>query len=395
MACWLREGPWLLGALCGLAAAMEVDEVDALAGPLARPGPVDGPRLLAERLVAVDGAEPVDGQGPLAGDGEEPPPVEGAAARQRRQLQYEVLEEKSFHHTALPSRAEHPLPLSDLIRAAARLWAVERQEVLGEFRSPQQTLHGCRTVARCLRHEACEVFWRFTGHWNMEQDAFRVLVDKSIGGHSEAARVARNPQRQERRSCQPTVEERARVLRACDTLAQQGLPVTASGVSVLLGEERVAGHAVVEIVKWRRHKFGASTEAFYASMQSFEAFTNERRGDASTLKFVKVTATATDFRWVAAVTPFLDLLASLNAARRLGTLCVTADYTFGLCHMGFSYALINAVVWRRLGGRNRRSAWPLVVMCSPRERSMCYKQGFEVLLSELARRQLPVPAQCH
>lgn len=182
------------------------------------------------------------------------------------------------------------------------------------------------------------------------------------------------------------------MLRACDELAEQGLPVMAGGVSVLLGAERVAGSALVELVKWRRRKFGASTEAFVASMQSFEAFTNERRGDASTLKFMNVTATATDFRWVAAVTPFLDMLASLNAARPLGTLCVTADYTFGLCHMGFAYALINAVVWRRLGGRNRRSAWPLVVMCSPKERNMCYKEGFEALLGELARRELPVPA---
>ena len=73
-------------------------------------------------------------------------------------------------------------------------------------------------------------------------------------------------------------------------LSEQGLCVSATGVAVLLGEERVACNAVVEIVKWRRQKYGACAEAFYASMESFVAFANARRGDGCTLKFAKVTA---------------------------------------------------------------------------------------------------------
>ena len=79
----------------------------------------------------------------------------------------------------LPQPGELPVPLSTLVREAARLWCQQSGEKVGDFRTHRLSpLDTTRTVAQCFRHEDCETFFQFTGRWDA-QEKYCLVVRKS------------------------------------------------------------------------------------------------------------------------------------------------------------------------------------------------------------------------
>ncbi|OLQ09073.1 hypothetical protein AK812_SmicGene7372 [Symbiodinium microadriaticum] len=74
---------------------------------------------------------------------------------------------------------ELPVPLNTLVREAARCWSKLHGQKLGDWRTPRLSPMGAaRTVAQCFRHEACECFYEFTGHWKSDEK-YCLVVRKS------------------------------------------------------------------------------------------------------------------------------------------------------------------------------------------------------------------------
>jgi 2,4-dienoyl-CoA reductase-like NADH-dependent reductase (Old Yellow Enzyme family) len=197
--------------------------------------------------------------------------------QKRRRLQYELLADASFHKSQLPTDDDWPTPDQDVVRQAARLWARQAKEEVGDFRSPR-CLAGDRvqTVARCWKHEECEKWFRFTGKWTDEKSAFQVRIAQS-GEHTSKPRKARVGKRIETEACQVTVEE-SRILAAADALAERNVAITPANVAVQMGRERVAGPALVNVIRNRKRKFGEQAEIFYCSAESFREYADEMLG---------------------------------------------------------------------------------------------------------------------
>ena len=196
----------------------------------------------------------------------------------RRRLNYEMLAEKTFPTSQLPADDDWPLPIKAVLRFAARLWAKGAGEVVGDFRSPlPKAGDRTQTVARCFQCDACEKFFQFTGQWKDDKSAFRLEVAQA-GEHSGRPRKARKARCGEREECQVTVEERNRVLAAADALAARSVAITPSNVAVQMGRDRVAGPALVEILRNRKRKYGEKAEVFFCSAESFQEYADQMLG---------------------------------------------------------------------------------------------------------------------
>ncbi|CAE7948626.1 unnamed protein product [Symbiodinium sp. KB8] len=101
---------------------------------------------------------------------------------------------------------ELPVPLNTLVREAARCWSKLHGQKLGDWRTPRLSPMGAaRTVAQCFRHEACECFYEFTGHW--KSDEKYCLVVRKSGECHDNPRQARRARSEAQNAKQPTTEQ--------------------------------------------------------------------------------------------------------------------------------------------------------------------------------------------
>ena len=272
-------------------------------------------------------------------------------------------------------------------RTICRRWARAAEQCIGDLTSPREGPDGSRTVvARCYRCEQCEYWYRLTGLW--QGDVYTLNVSTS-GEHAERAR-RRKATTLGRETCQPTAEDIRKFDAVCDGLLERNQVITAAKVAILLGQNRIAAPQLRELVR-RRKRLGGSTAMLAASSQCFQAFVQETNGAGASLRFVNVVAEQNQFSWMAVCTPFWELLEALQPVKW----ALTADFTHSLALQGYMVAFVSALVHRRLGGRCRRTAWPLVVVLRHREKTAAYREAFQVVLEECRRRQLESPSQLH
>lgn len=315
----------------------------------------------------------------------------------RRRHNFQKLASESYHKSVFGPDSELPAPVRDTHRDAARRWAKENEIAVADFSSPRAKPEGYHyTVAQCNACVDCSAWFRFEGSWNSTQDAFQLTVHQSgvCGGQPKKARKARVAQRED---CQPTVEDVRRFHLACDELCKGSLKITPSAVAVRLGKEnRIAATALKNLVKSRKKSCGPMTRRFIESVETFLEYSESRRDDgAGELHFHKVCARRDAFKWVATLPSFWKLLEDQKNEKGFQSWCVTSDFTHRLSIQGYQVGFLSAIVFRRLGGRSRRTSWPLVAMCEPRERTSAYADAFEVVVQQCTARGLPIPSQLH
>ena len=126
----------------------------------------------------------------------------------RRCHVWTAVEECDLNSAQLPQAGagELPVPLNTLVREAARCWSKLHGQKLGDWRTPRLSPMGAaRTVAQCFRHEACECFYEFTGHW--KSDEKYCLVVRKSGECHDNPRQARRARSEAQNAKQPTTEQ--------------------------------------------------------------------------------------------------------------------------------------------------------------------------------------------
>ena len=281
------------------------------------------------------------------------------------------------------------------LRGVARQWAELRSERLGQFRTPRllPTLQ-FETTVRCAKHVGCHcgtgVVWRFRGRW--EETEYRLHVS-SAGEHNGPVRTLTRS----RSAASPTlsVEDHQHVTEAAEFLLEKGLKPTPSAVAVRLkaaGHKRVADKPMRSVLRWRQQQFGNATAEFLRSEERFESFASQYKDpDAGPIAFSFLDVRA--FSWVVLCVSFFELLQQQHESGLLSAFCITADFTFNLELMGYSYGIIAMIIMRRLAGQWRRSCWPLVIVCGKSECRAQYDRAFEALKHELLRRKIRFPDQ--
>ena len=279
----------------------------------------------------------------------------------RRRHNFQKLASESYHKSVFGPDSELPAPVRDTLRDAARRWAKENEIAVADFSSPRAKAEGYHyTVAQCNACVDCSAWFRFEGSWNSTRDAFQLTVHQSgvCGGQPKKARKARVAQRDD---CQRTVEDVRRFHLACDELCKGSLKITPSAVAVRLGKEnRIAATALKNLVKSRKKSCGPMTRRFIESVETFLEYSESRRDDgAGELHFHKVCARRDAFKWVATLPSFWKLLEDQKNEKGFQSWCVTSDFTHRLSIQGYQVGFLSAIVFRRLGGRSRRTSWPL------------------------------------
>ena len=120
-------------------------------------------------------------------------------------------------------------------------------------------------------------------------------------------------------------------------------------------------------------------------------FISTRRAMQSILAFVSVSLGPSMCSWIAFAVPFLEFL---QAEQPSEVVCVS-DFTFGIEWMKYCWGMICCQFHRKLGGRWRRSVFPLAYLCHPREDKTIYKNAFRGLSNELRTRNLPGITRLH
>ena len=255
---------------------------------------------------------------------------------------------------------------ADVLRAAARRWCKQTDECVFDFKSPRRRPHHLETVALCAKREGCDVRFRFRGSAN--DAVYNLSVACSSDAHSAVPRKARVSKKNPVES-QPSVEERMAIRRACEHLVEQGLSVTPGSVDQLL-TTRVAATVLKNTVKWWKKEMGGSTKEFRDSVESFKSFVDSRTGSGH-VKFCHVDVSQNKFTWVCLLPFFFKAIKQLSQAGRADSITIACDWTHRLCHLGWEYGFVVAILWKRQGGDWRHTGWPLCAVCHPKECSVC------------------------
>ena len=276
-----------------------------------------------------------------------------------------------------PEKLPHGSSRADALKWAARDWASQSQKQMGDFRTCRERPAGLTTVAHCLQHSSCPTHWRFT--WTSEaEDGHKVLeVCQANDCDNQSPRTARKRPRGRLQAGEISVQDRACVVKAMDSLATRNLAITAKSVALCILPLEVPAATLRAMVRSRRQSHGLQTSEFRESVSYFEDFARPR---TDPMQFRTLSLAANAFVWVATLTPFLAALENLYKEQKFDHWCVTTDWTTRLCHMSFAYGWICAVIFRLIAGRWRRSALPLVAMCGPQENLDVYRRsrGFGV-----------------
>ena len=305
-----------------------------------------------------------------------------APARKRRKLVFEDVETFVFHGVD----PEQPAEVNT--KKAAKAWAASKGLSVGDWRSCRLTVHGTETVGTCLAHDNCPRRYRCYG--NMKDGHLSLQVAAANDCNSAHPRQARRAIKAQQEA-QPSVEERERILEACDSLLEEQLKVTPANVVARAGI-KIKGSCLRGIVRHRKKMMGGTTPRFKNSAEGFQAFVDERSSGNYPLCFLQTSIAANMFGWIAVIQPLMDWFQELHGKQGFTHWACTTDWTHRVCHLGFQYGFLMAVVHRCLGGSWRRSPLPLVAICGPQEAIHAYKPGFVALRTELTKRGLPLPS---
>ena len=254
-----------------------------------------------------------------------------ASPVKRRNLEYTEIYQGSLATDDLALDASQ----QDLLRAAARKWASKSKWELGSFSSVTFTpTDEWLCSALCYMHVECHSrsgsSFRFTGRLNDGVYRLRVEQAGECGPTQRKARAAKRFNADE-----ITVEDRRAVVDCAEQLmASFRKATTAAVVKRLAADGRSLPTARVRaILRWMR-KQGTATKQFRESQLIFAKFVTSV--DTADMNFTF--RQEQPFRWVAQLTGFLDQLQSL--ASENSKIFITADFTFRLTVMNYSYGIL-------------------------------------------------------
>ena len=225
-----------------------------------------------------------------------------APAPKRRKLVFEDVETFVFHGVDLQQPAEVNT------KKAAKAWAASKGLSVGDWRSCRLTVRGTETVGTCLAHDNCPRRYRCYGNMKDGQLSLQVAAANDCNAaHPRQARRAIKAQQE----AQPSVEERQKILQACDSLLEEQLKVTPANVLARAGI-KIKGSCLRAIVRHRRTLMGGTTPRFKSSAEGFQAFVDERSSGNHPLCFLQTSIGANMFGWIAVIQPLMDWFQELH-----------------------------------------------------------------------------------
>ena len=170
----------------------------------------------------------------------------------------------------------------------------------------------------------------FFGRWDDQVYKLSVVKAGSCAGALRRARAARR-----HTSDEPTVEDRRHVLECYDHFLQTQRKPTAAAIVKRLESagSSVAAARVRAIIRNRRRAEGSSTRVFRESEEAFQQFADTVPREDMFFRHVQ----GQPFQWVVTLTGFFDKLQSLVPDK----IIVTADFTFRMAVMGYSYGILS------------------------------------------------------
>ena len=286
-----------------------------------------------------------------------------SCAMPRQQLKFAALETVDIEVVDQPG-----LRATQAMKLAAKRWARSQPNTrIGDYRSMRQTAVGWETVGRCLRCNSCQKHWRF--RFSVCEDKWQMQIEVANDCKNEPTK-ARRSQKVEKQ--QPTVEERQLVLEACDSLAEQGLPVTGKSVQLML-RFRMNAETLRAIIRHRRKTLGKTTSKFLESIEDFQSHAKQYTDTDKALQFCQINAGPQVFSWIAFVCPFLDRLQHLHTLHNFTYWACTTDFTTRVCHLEYQVGFLSAITFKQQRNTWLKGALPLLALCAPQERKEIYR----------------------
>ena len=298
-------------------------------------------RQILNRLCGYAGVRIGEAKRPGPGAGDSSANVsDSPPKRTRRQLQYVKYDAVNFDGDSLALHES----CARVLRSAARKWAETRSFVIGTFSNPAITpTDEWQCSCLCHAHETCHASqgtcYRFSGI--LDGSVYRLRVEKA-GQCGETPRKNRAAATKLYKDDQPTAAERLRVLQARKELLSTLRKATPGAVVKRLEARNVSVAAVRVKAILRAAKKDPDKLGFVESQESFEEFI-ETIPDMS---FVHVQKEP--FQWVCTLPAFMDslqeLACSASPSPSGGKIFITADFTFRLAVMGYSYGIVSTLL---------------------------------------------------
>ena len=311
----------------------------------------------------------------------------------RRKLDFAFVTEEVFSKDKVPEQ-----PATSQLRFLARQWAKSQDVTVAGFSTPRFLANErwC-TTARCTLCEGCYEnrgsVYQFSGGWHVSKAFFQLEICKAGECNGAPRRKAGKTSCEDLR---PSDSDRLRVHKIADWLLERNFAVTPANVARRMGADRIGREDIRAILKHRRSvEDEKSTKKFRESWEDIQQVAEKFQDPDSGPLFIQEICMEA-FTYIAFLPLMLNALQNLlseAAGEYNSKWAMCADFTHSMCVMGFKYAVICAVVHRRLKGRWRRSFWPLIIACSPVETLLSYEKIFTALRDELQRRRMCMPSQ--
>ena len=191
--------------------------------------------------------------------------------------------------------------------------------------------------------------------------------------------------------------ERTAVFQAADDLLSDNLAATPTNVAIRIQPLKVSASALSALLRKRRRLFGRCTEAWRQTGRDIATWAEHRQNRDHGLLAVPFYQIKPQVSWFFLLPTFFNQVQALLPEPVANPAwAVTIDATYKLKRMSHVVVMLSAIVHRSIGGRWRRSFWPLLMGCAPgNEDNFLYARMFDLFRQELRRRGLPAPTQAH